>query len=113
VHGHFDRYIDAVEDLLMTDDTTQNRRKKVLCPIERNGKTFWKPLGTAFVNKDNSLNVYLDGLPCNGKLHVRDWDERDDAAGPRREGQAQFSLRSMAGGAGESPDPGVTNDLPF
>ena len=53
----------------------ENKRKRVLCPIEKDGKTHWLKLGVAFVNKDNSINLYLDGLPTNGKLHVRDWDE--------------------------------------
>ena len=59
-----------------------SNKKTVLCPIERDGKTFWQRLGVAFVNRDESLNVYLDGLPVNGKLQLRDWDEpRRDAAG--------------------------------
>lgn len=65
-------------------------RKKVLCPVENNGKTRWRLLGTAYVNRDNSINVYLDGLPTNGKLHLRDWDETD-----RRE-QSASPLRSLA-----------------
>ena len=28
--------------------------------------------GSAFVNKDGSLNILLDVLPLDGKLHVRD-----------------------------------------
>jgi hypothetical protein len=52
-------------------------RKKVLCPLERNGKTFWMRLGTAFTNKDGSLNVYLDAYPTDRKLQIRDLDARD------------------------------------
>lgn len=37
-----------------------------------NGKSNWQKCGVAFVNKDGSLNVVLDSLPINGKLHVRD-----------------------------------------
>ena len=40
--------------------------------IQQNGeKSFWIKLGVAFVNKDGSLNVRLDGLPVNGSLHIR------------------------------------------
>ncbi len=48
----------------------------------RDGKngTIWVRAGTAFVNKDGSLNVYLDVLPLDGKLHVRDAGEKRDAA---------------------------------
>ena len=74
-----------------------NKKKKVLCPVTKEGKTYWMKMGIAFVNKDNSLNVYLDCLPTNGKLHVRDWDD-----GP---GESPFSpprrrkiFRSRRGG---------------
>lgn len=48
----------------------------------RNGKggSVWVKAGTAFINKDGSLNVYLDVLPLDGKLHVREATEKKDAA---------------------------------
>ena len=33
---------------------------------------YWVKIGRAFVNKDGSLNVYLDALPLTGQLHIRD-----------------------------------------
>lgn len=33
--------------------------------------TVWTRVGSAFVNKDDSLNVYLDALPMDGVLHCR------------------------------------------
>ena len=52
---------------------------KVLCPIEKDdGKTtYWMRVGVAFVNRDQSINLYLDVLPKNGKLQVRELDEED------------------------------------
>ena len=38
----------------------------------KDGKSFWTRIGTAFVNKDGSLNVYLDAIPLDGKLQIRD-----------------------------------------
>lgn len=58
---------------------TKNR-KKVLCPMDRQGKTYWMRIGTAFINVDGSTNVYLDAYPANGKLQIRDLDERDERA---------------------------------
>ena len=58
-----------------------NRKKKVLSPIETGGdngkpkRTFWMRVGTAFVNKDGSTNVYLDAVPKTMKLQLRDFDE--------------------------------------
>lgn len=36
------------------------------------GKAQWSKIGVAFVNKDGSLNVILDALPLEGKIHIRD-----------------------------------------
>ena len=42
----------------------QKRMFKVISPIEkRDGGKFWLRCGVAYVNKDNSINVYLDAMP--------------------------------------------------
>ena len=46
----------------------------VFCITDYNGqeeKAKWTLIGTAFLNKDGSLNVILDAIPLNGKLHIR------------------------------------------
>ena len=46
----------------------------VFCITDYNGekeKAKWTPIGTAFLNKDGSLNVIFDCLPLNGKVHIR------------------------------------------
>ena len=46
--------------------------------------TVWIRAGSAFVNRDGSLNVYLDVLPLDGRLHVREaLEKRDEATEPR------------------------------
>lgn len=35
------------------------------------GKAQWKPIGVAFRNKDDSINVLLDAFPKDGKLQLR------------------------------------------
>ena len=86
-----------------------SKKKKVLCPIQSQkdpSKTIWMKMGTAYVNRDNSINVYLDGLPVNGKLQVRDWDEKDE-----RELQERRERRSFAGtGAASSNN---NQEIPF
>jgi len=47
-----------------------SERMKVLCPMERQGKTYWMRIGSAFKNADESINVYLDAYPANGKLRI-------------------------------------------
>ena len=44
----------------------------------------WSRAGSAFVNKDGSINVYLDALPLDGKLHIRRPAIRGEAADPKR-----------------------------
>lgn len=52
-------------------------RLKVLSPVKgADGRTYWHRLGSAFVNNDGSINLYLDALPVNGKLQVRAEEER-------------------------------------
>jgi hypothetical protein len=49
---------------------------KVLCPVEgRNNKTRWIWIGRAYRNRDGSTNVYLDALPSNSRLQLREWEE--------------------------------------
>jgi hypothetical protein len=49
-----------------------NNRKDVYT-IKTNGKkNYWVKIGSAFVNKDASLNVYLDAMPLSGELNIRD-----------------------------------------
>lgn len=41
--------------------------------VERKGQPpFWSRIGVAWVNKDGSLNVALNSLPVDGKMHIRD-----------------------------------------
>lgn len=44
------------------------------------GNAQWSKIGVAFVNKDGSLNVILDALPLEGKLHIRDRRVNEKAA---------------------------------
>jgi hypothetical protein len=67
---------------------------KVLCPIEKpDGSTsHWIRVGTAFPNRDQSFNLYLDVFPKNGKLQMRELDEEElsrngNGNGARRRGE--------------------------
>jgi len=62
--------------------TTMPARKmfKVLCPMEsRTGQKFWMRMGSAFTNKDNSINLYLDAIPWKpgSTLQLRELTEED------------------------------------
>ncbi len=41
--------------------------------IEKNGdaEDYWQRVGSAWTNKDGSINLSLNALPLNGKLHIR------------------------------------------
>lgn len=65
--------------------TTKGNRFTVFSIREgktREGKasSFWVRAGSAFVNRDGSMNVYLDVLPLDGKLHIREALEKDKDA---------------------------------
>lgn len=61
-------------------------RKEVwtVCPRGEGKKDWWLRIGTAFANKDGSWTVMLDALPTNGKLIIRDEQERDRSDEPPR-----------------------------
>lgn len=42
--------------------------------------TTWVKAGAAWINRDGSMNIYLDVLPLDGKLHIREAEKRDAAA---------------------------------
>src|SRR5690349_12399639 len=47
--------------------------KLIVWSLKKNPKgTTWTKAGRAFVNRDGSLNIYLDVLPIDGTLHVRE-----------------------------------------
>src|SRR5688500_17461275 len=76
---------------------------KVIVPIERkDGKTHWLRVGTAFPNRDESINLYLDVMPMDKKLQIRELDEDDLRGRGRRD--------SNDPGPSPGPDAG---DLPF
>ena len=57
--------------------------KAIYGVTERNGRNFWTRIGTAFVNRDHSINVKLDASPTNGQLHIRDADPLPERLPPR------------------------------
>jgi hypothetical protein len=47
------------------------------------GATMWVRVGNGFVNKDASLNLWLDALPLAGQLHIRESvTDRRETSGP-------------------------------
>jgi hypothetical protein len=86
-------------------------RKRVLCPITtKDGRTFWLRLGAAYENRDSSMNVYLDGLPINGRLQIRNWDDPPPGSlPPPRGGGMGLGPGSLSSGDPSSGDP---SDLP-
>lgn len=73
---------------------TKQEMMKVLCPLEneKTGKKYWMRLGSAYPNRDGSLNVYLDALPVTRKLQIRELNALD------RERMAQGRADSNSGG---------------
>jgi hypothetical protein len=64
-----------------TDDNPPRTWRPVYTIVERGSKKHWVRIGTAFDNRDRSINLKLDAMPTNGTLQIRDRDERrwDDA----------------------------------
>jgi len=47
---------------------------EVFTIVDKEGfeRSFWVKVGACFPNRDGSLNVYLDALPLNGRLQIRE-----------------------------------------
>ncbi|MHB8417000.1 MAG: hypothetical protein ACYDCL_02920 [Myxococcales bacterium] len=54
------------------------KRLVVYTIIDKPGtdRSFWWRIGTAWINRDQSINIQLDAFPVNGKLHVREATDR-------------------------------------
>lgn len=73
----------------MAENSTQAKRQAVFTTREVKGRTIWTRIGTAFTNKDSSLNVVLDALPMGGRLHIREEKPKDAPATPAAESGEQ------------------------
>lgn len=64
--------------------------------VEREGldRAIWTRVGSAFKNRDGSMNVHLDALPTNGKLHVREQDPNRNRGEARPELPLSEEVRS-------------------
>lgn len=83
------------------------RMFKVISPIERRdgGGQYWLRCGNAYVNKDSSINVYIDALPMAGqkdgiKLQLRELTEEELRERAERRGTP--GTRGAAGSVGGS-----------
>lgn len=47
----------------------------------KDGKSRWTKVGQAFVNKDGSINVFLDAFPKDGKIQIRDRKTKNEGGG--------------------------------
>jgi hypothetical protein len=45
-------------------------------------KNLWIHIGVAFINRDGSINVRLNALPLDGKLHIREMSNGEAATEP-------------------------------
>jgi hypothetical protein len=68
----------------VSETKTKKKRKVVYTIVETGeGKSFWREIGAAFVNRDDSLTVLLDALPVNGRLHIRDAPDKKEESSDR------------------------------
>ncbi len=45
--------------------------------LPNGGKCLYTKIGSAFLNKDGSINVFIDSLPIDGRMHIRDRKEKE------------------------------------
>ena len=81
----------------------QKKMYKVISAMEKKGGgTYWMRIGSAFTNRDDSINLYLDAMPApNGnsrryELQIRELDAED----LRRRESSSSGGGNASGGAG-------------
>jgi hypothetical protein len=76
--------------------STNGKQRTVYQIIEKPGreKAVWMRLGVAYVNQDQSINVYLDAIPYERKLQIREEDMRPRQPGSesRRPSEPEATL---------------------
>lgn len=56
----------------MENSTRQHLVVYTIVEREKDKKKLWVRIGSAFRNRDGSLNAMLDAVPTNGSLHIRE-----------------------------------------
>ncbi len=69
--------------------------------VERSGRRYWNRVGSAFHNRDGSMNIFLDSLPRDGKIQIRE-DDRDRQPRTERGALAEEALESLDGPPAEA-----------
>lgn len=81
----------------------QKRMFKVLAMFpKKGGGTYWSRCGSGFTNKDDSINIYLDLIPRNFELQLREFDEdelRKRDSSSDASGSADFTRPSVSSSA--------------
>jgi hypothetical protein len=67
-------------------------------PGDPSGRKVWLRIGTAFNNRDHSINVRLDAIPTNGQLQIRDYEPYPDGRGGAPARRDEFVYRNQEGG---------------
>lgn len=87
----------------------QKKVFKVLCPIERANGTgvWWMKCGSAYGNKDDSINIYIEAIPIAGLtkegLKVQLRELTDEELRERAEKKASYSSRASVDPNGLAP----------
>jgi hypothetical protein len=70
----------------MDDKSTGKKQRIVYQIIEKPGlkKAHWMKVGIAYLNQDQSINIYLDAIPYERKLQIREEDVRPRQTGDDR-----------------------------
>jgi len=99
------------------------RQYKVISPIEkRDGSKFWLRCGQAYVNKDNSINVYLDAMPLvqskDGRgitLQLRELTDEElrERAEKKSTYAARGTLTDFNAPMSSGPGAGAVDAVPF
>lgn len=102
------RHLALALPLLWSRSMTMNEKQmfKVISPAKgKDDKTYWTRVGSAFRNKDDSINVYLDAFPKSFEFQIRELTEEDRQR--REAARGKFGPRT-----GPAVEPGMFASRP-
>ena len=95
----------------------QKQMFKVVSPLKKkNGEEYWMRCGTAFTNKDESINIYLDAIPIGREFHLQLRAITEEELRASSERRARFDLPRSSSGVSNLdpvPAPAAHQSIPF
>ena len=76
------------------EEQSEKKHKAVFAIVDKGPgrKPYWMKIGIAFLNSDSSWNIYLDAMPFDRKLQIREEDGKYSRSQSERSATPSFDV---------------------